>query len=542
MKIRLIVISIVVFGLSSLLGGVLGDRVQRMEEQERAALKQFTEILSVLEKNFPEDTDSKELIEGAIRGALRRLDPHSSYLDSKSYKAMREEQKGSFSGLGIVVTKKGDHLTVISPIEGTPAYRMGIRAGDIISHIEGEQTESLSLDEAVNRLKGKKGTKVNIHIKRFNVQKPIPMSIVRDDIPTKSITKSFMMTKDIGYIRIKNFTRTTSDELEETVEDLIRQGMKKLVLDLRLNPGGLLEQAVKVTSQFLDRGQVVVGTRGRTRESNNIYRGENGAKMRSKPLIVLVNRASASASEILAGAVQDHDRGLVIGEITWGKGLVQSVFPLRYDSGLALTTARYYTPSGRSIQRDYTSWEDYYDPEHLEMEESLDIEEEDAVRTDTGRPVYGGGGIRPDIILKQEPLSPVLERLFEKDLFFKYSVQYTAKHPELKRHFNIADEYLDEFRNLALEQGVEFKDEDWKENLSEIALRVKWQVSAAKLWQEDTYQIEAEMDTVLKEAIKYFPQAEELMNQAASLVAEGKGKPDEPIPDAEAKKDFIKIP
>jgi carboxyl-terminal processing protease len=291
---------------------------------------------------------------------LRTLDPHTSFLEPKEYADMQDRQKGSFYGLGILVTKRNDQVTVITPLEGTPAARLGIRAGDVISEVEGTSTDDLPLDDVVKRLKGPKGTTVHIKIIRIGIKEPIPLTIVRAAIPTNSISNVLMIRPGIGYIRIKDFTATTVRELDEAVEKLNGEGMQKLVLDLRGNPGGLLDAAVGVSDHFLDKNQMIVYTKGRTPDSAQDYTAPGKHQKLEVPVVVLVNRGSASASEIVAGALQDHDRALIVGETSWGKGLVQSVYTLQYGAGLALTTSKYYTPSGRNIQRDYSSFYDYY--------------------------------------------------------------------------------------------------------------------------------------------------------------------------------------
>ena len=319
-----------VVACATLSGGFFGDKLlgSPSDDAFEKRLKEYTELVAAADEWAAEDPGTDKLVYSSIEGMLYTLDPHSSFLAPKDYTEMQQRQKGSFYGLGILVTKRNDQVTVITPLEGTPASRLGIRAGDIISEIEGEPTEGMALDEVVSKLKGPKGTTVNIKIVRFGITDPIPMSIVRDAIPSNSISNSLMIRDDIGYIRIKDFTYTTVRELDDAIAALNKKGMKRLILDLRMNPGGLLDAAVGVSDHFIEKGQMIVYTKGRTPDSAQEYRAPGKAEKLDIPLVVLINRGSASASEIVAGAIQDHDRGLVIGETSWGKGLVQSVYSL----------------------------------------------------------------------------------------------------------------------------------------------------------------------------------------------------------------------
>ena len=297
-----------------LLSGTPSGPSHATTAEARTGLKTFTEVLSLVEENYVDEVSSNDLVYAAIRGMLERLDPHCSFLDPKAYRAMQEEQRGSFSGLGIVISLRGEdkELTVISPIDGTPAHKAGIRAGDVISHIEQQPTAGIGIDEALEKLRGRKGTRVNISIQRAGLDELLDFSLVRDDIPTASIPSAFMLRDDVGYIRIKNFSQTTERELNQKVSDLEKEGMKKLILDLRGNPGGLLDQAVKISDRFLKPRDLIVYTKGRVPDSFQEFRSSRSAGTDSMPLVVLVNRGSASASEIVAGAIQDHDRGLGI--------------------------------------------------------------------------------------------------------------------------------------------------------------------------------------------------------------------------------------
>src|SRR5881628_3790242 len=407
---------------------------------------------------------------------------------------MQDRQKGSFYGLGILVTKRNDQVTVITPLEGTPAARLGIRAGDVISEVEGVSTDDLPLDDVVKRLKGPKGTTVHIKIVRVGMKEPIPLSIVRAAIPTNSISNVLMIRPGIGYIRIKDFTATTVRELDEAVDKLKAQGMQKLVLDLRQNPGGLLDAAVGVADHFLDKGQMIVYTKGRTPDSAQDYTAPGKHDHLDIPLVVLVNRGSASASEIVAGSIQDHDRGLVIGETSWGKGLVQSVYTLQYGAGLALTTSKYYTPSGRNIQRDYTSFYDFYVADENEEGQANEIPLKDRkqFKTDTGRVVYGGGGITPDVIVKPAPLTKTTQLLEVRSALFNFGVEYAAKHPEVDKDLVITPQIVEDFIRYSAGKEVapldEIRQAIQKENDRRLIERaLKAEIVAAKFGFDASY-------------------------------------------------------
>src|SRR5438067_8288962 len=298
---------------ATLFGGFYGNRLfgSPVQSDVQKRLKEYTDLLAAVTANAPEDVGSDKFVYSSIDGMLRTLDPHTSFLEPKEYADMQDRQKGSFYGLGILVTKRNDQVTVITPLEGTTAARLGIRAGDVISEVEGVATDELSLDEVVKRLKGPKGTTVHIKIMRVGMKEPIPLSIVRAAIPTNSISNVLMIRPGIGYIRIKDFTSTTVRELDEAIDKLNGEGMQKLVLDLRGNPGGLLDAAVGVGDHFLDKNQMIVFTKGRTADSQQEYTAPGKHQKLDVPVVVIVNRGSASASEIVAGALQDHDRSLI---------------------------------------------------------------------------------------------------------------------------------------------------------------------------------------------------------------------------------------
>ena len=343
----LLVAAVLVVLTLSLGGTGVSKAVDRAATYEH--LKLFTDVLAIIQNQYVDETDSREVIQGAVRGMLRALDPHSSYMDPESYREMQVETSGSFGGLGIEITVRDDVLTVVSPIEGTPAFRAGIQAADRIVRIEGLPTKDMSLADAVKRMRGPKGTKVTVTIVREGVKEPFDVTLTREVIQVQSV-RSQELEEGIGYIRIRQFQERTAQDLVASVERLDKAGrLSGLIIDLRNNPGGLLPAAVEVSEEFLGDGKLVVYTEGRVRNQNMRFVAHAKRPITEVPLVVLVNQGSASASEIVAGAIQDHGRGLVLGTQTFGKGSVQTIIPLADGSGLRLTTARYFTPKGRSI-------------------------------------------------------------------------------------------------------------------------------------------------------------------------------------------------
>jgi len=485
-------------------------RLTAATNEQDTSLQTFNQILDIVEQKYVDDVNSQELIYGAIRGMLATLDPHSAFLDPKTYKEMKEEQQGSFSGLGIVISLKGEdkELTVISPIDGTPAYRAGIRAGDYIAQIEGKPTQGITIDDALDRLRGPKGSKVTITIQREGYDQPLEYTLVRDDIPTVSIPYAYMVRPGVGYVRIKNFTQTTDSELEDKIKLLKTQGMDRLILDLRWNPGGLLEQAVRVSDRFLKPNSMIVYTKGRLRrESDREYHAAGKAEKVDLPIIVLVNKGSASASEIVAGALQDHDRALVVGETTWGKGLVQTVYPLSGNAGMALTTAKYYTPSGRLIQRDYHSLEDYVMGNNTAPED-----QRESRLTDAGRKVLGGGGITPDSTVALEEISKFCDMLERRTAFFDYAVVYTTNHknPPSKTSFKVSDETITDFKRFLTRKKIEFTDKDIQDNLDYIRLAIKAEIFAYHFGLEERQKVLTDRDAQIQKALELFPLARKL--------------------------------
>src|SRR5881398_3966542 len=385
----------------------------------RDSLKNFTQVYQLVEENYAEPVNAdKAIYNGAIPGMLHVLDPHSNFFDPKSYSLLREEQRGKYYGVGMTVGPRNNKVIVIAPFAGTPAYRAGIHPGDIIAAVDGKPTDNMNTSDVADLLKGPKGTTVHITILREGTDKPLEFAVVRDEIPRYSVDLHFLIRPGIGYMHVTGFNETTEHEVADALDQM--GDLKGLILDLRQNPGGLLNEGVGVADKFLRKGQLIVSHHGRSSpEKRYVAAHGNGGK--EYPLVVLVNRGTASAAEIVAGAIQDHDRGLVAGENTFGKGLVQTVFPLSQNTGLALTTAKYYTPSNRLIQRDYShiSFFDYYNHKDLDSKNMQDVK-----TTDGGRTVYGGGGISPDEKYVTPKFNTLQVQLLSKFAFFNFSKRY----------------------------------------------------------------------------------------------------------------------
>jgi carboxyl-terminal processing protease len=511
--------AVLLLAVSTLAGGAFAAILFASPERETPPLDEYADILTTLSEWSPQPIPPEQFVYASIHGMLSRLDPHTAFLEPEDFSAMREKQQGSFFGLGIQIQKRMGRITVIAPMEGTPAYKLGIRAGDIITHVEDEEIkEDATTDEVVRKLRGPKGSQVTITIRRAGIDEPIRMTITRAEIPTYSVRYAFMLTPEVGYMLLADFTHTSSRELKSAIERLEKQGMKRLLLDLRGNPGGVLEQSVDVADVFLERGSKVVYTRGRTSSSAQDYVAPGDGYHFDKTLIVLVNRGSASASEIVAGAIQDHDRGLIVGQRTWGKGLVQSVYTLPYGAGLALTTAKYYTPSGRWIQRDFTDLLAYVNPADSDTpgdEPEPPKKEGEVFYTDAGRTVYAAGGITPDVLVKNNRDSKLLTQALARNLPFNFAVNWLVKHPDIPRDVAVTSAMRDEFFRFAeaskfstAEELRRIWNEDPNRELVDLAIRIE--LVNAKYGLEAGWAVRATGDSQIQKAMTQFGEAERI--------------------------------
>lgn len=422
-----------------------------------------------IKNNYMEEVESDEIIKAGIRGMLSDLDRFSVLMEKSSYDALMESTHGKYEGLGMQIDARDDHIIIVSPIEGTPAYRKGLRAGDVIWEINGEPTEGMSSSDASKMMRGKAGTSVNLTIKRAGIEDLIEFEVERAVIELKSVNYyGTVPGTEIGYVRLSRFAEETSHELREAINNLKNENISGLIFDLRNNGGGLLDQAIETSELFLPQGSEIVYTKGKFEDSERHYYSDKPPVMPDKPLIILVDQGTASASEIVSGAIQDWDRGLIIGNNTYGKGLVQQIFNISQDGSMALklTTAKYYVPSGRCIQKEEKQYK--ADSPHAEMVEeemekeasdTLDIKsEEEIFYTNGGRIVYGGGGIVPDIEVDREYWKPIEINLERQSIFFDYAVKYVADHPNTQPdNFEVTDEMVAEFKAFMKEKEFDYK-------------------------------------------------------------------------------------
>jgi carboxyl-terminal processing protease len=505
------------------LGMVFGQKINPAaapggDSDVRDSLRQFATVYDVVEQNYAEPVNAdKAIYNGAIPGMLHVLDPHSNFFDPKAYSLLREDQRGKYYGVGMTVGPRNNKVIVIAPFVGTPAYRAGIRPGDIIVAVDGKPTDNMSTGDVADLLKGPKGTMVHITILREGSDKPLEFSVVRDEIPRYSVDLHFMIRPGIGYMHISGFNETTEHEVADALEQM--GDLKGLILDLRQNPGGLLNEGVGVADKFLRKGQLIVSHHGRSSpEKRYVAAHGNGGK--EYPLVVLVNRGTASAAEIVAGAIQDHDRGLIVGETTFGKGLVQTVYPLAENTGLALTTAKYYTPSGRLIQRDYSnvSLYDYYFNREND-ENSGNNNNHDIKLTDSGRTVYGGGGIMPD-----EKIQPIKSNHFQDTLlqhyaFFNFAKHYVATH-HTTQSFEVDDVAMQDFRKFLDQEKIAYTEPELIENNDWIRSNIKSEIFVDAFGQEEGLKVRAETDPQIMKALDFLPKARQLAESARKVLAE----------------------
>ncbi len=480
--------------VSALVGGVLGRRAQATSDPMTARYRTFTAALAAIEREYVEELPSDRLVYSAISGMLQTLDPHSSFLDPRQYAQMRERQEGRYYGLGITIVPVEGDITVVSLFEGSPAYKRGIRRGDVIARIEDEDTKGWTNEQAVKALRGPKGSTVELGLRRQGYDQLISLTVERDEVHIPTIQGAFMVDEQTGYVRLRDFAETTDRDLGLVLNDLRSKGMARLLLDLRDNPGGPLDQAIKVSDRFLPRGDMVVYTRGRTRNSDQDYRAQDDAAMEGIPVVVLVNRNSASAAEIVSGALQDHDRGLIVGERTFGKALVQSIYRISEGAGLALTTARYYTPSGRLIQRPWDgAFDEYLTYSYRDQEQRTERDPADLKFTGAGRKVYGGGGIEPDkyIAGPVEGFDPTRfgRSLYARQYFADYAELYSAEgdtrvrqgrnRKTVSRGFTVDDAMIADFKAFLVQRKVRIDEEAFEQDRAFIRAMIHHDIDLA---------------------------------------------------------------
>lgn len=495
---------------------------------EQTILADFAEALTIIDENYVEKIDYESVVKAAILGMLHTLDPHSNFYDKREFARFRIEQTSQYYGIGATIGARNGKVYILAPFENTPAHRAGLRYGDQIVAINGESTEGWPSTQVSERLRGPRGTAVEVRILRAGEREPRTVRIVRDAIPLPSIVNAYVIRPGVGYIALsRGFNTTTDEELQSALAELQAQGVTRLILDLRSNPGGFLEQAVRVADRFLAAGQLILTQKSRTgrRQAERQYHAQNG-NPNLMPLVILVNRGTASASEIVAGAIQEHDRGLIVGEPTFGKALVQTIIPLPFGTGLTLSTAKYLLPSGRFIQRSYLglSYHSYY--AQRRDTEMPTQPQGPGFRTDTGREVYGGGGITPDVIVPAVTLTREQSALlgpifaFARELVAglipgleRYRVPgITFRHVLKPGEYRITDEVIEAFKKYLQEHRSEFRlsPKTVDENREFVRNYIRYEVVTAAYGIETAAQVLNEIDVQLLKAVEVMPKAVEL--------------------------------
>jgi len=484
-------------------------------------------IAALLEANYFKPLDEETLAVASIKGTLDTLDPHSYFLDPSSFSRMREDYTGKYYGVGLQIQKQGDNIVVVAPIEGGPAYRLGVMSGDVVAKIDGESTVPISSYDAMQKLRGEKGTKVTITIVREG-EKPFDLPIVREEIPLLSVPYAFMLSNGVGYIYVRNFGEETPRELEDGLAKLSSEGMKSLILDLRLNSGGALAASIEISNMFLPKGDLIVSTKGRNPDFDREFRAYADGPYTKLPLVILIDQGTASASEIVSGAVMDHDRGLIVGEDSWGKGLVQQVFGLAPNMAVALTVAKYLTPSGRSIQRDYSQLDEYL------MGKRAPEASREVLYTEHGRKVLGQGGITPDYAV-DSLLKPLTGRLRISGAFFAYAHKLAQHQTDLGRQmvfpqepkptgaagagkiligetFVVNADVVADFRKYLASRQITYEEPAFREAEPEIRRELEREIAGA-VWGLDTgVKVAREGDPAVLKAIEVMPEAARLLD------------------------------
>ncbi|HEX7730472.1 MAG TPA: S41 family peptidase [Terracidiphilus sp.] len=502
------------------LQGRVGAQSSEDESQLRDSLKSFSDVYAIVEQNYAEpirgDKADTAIYDGAIPGMLRVLDPHSNFYDPKAYAKMREDQRGHYYGVGMLIQQQVNKVVVITPYEGTPSFRAGIKPGDVFTTIDGKSCDGMSSDMVAKSLKGPKGTHVQVTMTRDGQATPMAFDLVRDDISHPSVDLAYEIHPGVGYIHLTQFQETTGQEIISAVDGF--QNLKGLVFDLRGNPGGLLSQAVEVCDHLLSKGQTIVSQRGRAYPDQN-YTATHGNGGRSFPIVVLVNRGTASAAEIVSGALQDHDRALIVGETTFGKGLVQTVYNLSENTGLALTTYHYYTPSGRLIQRNYSgvSLYDYY-YNHAGSQPANPSNRE-VKFTDAGRTVYGGGGITPDQKIDSPKSNHFQDELLFRGVFFHFAAHYLSNRT-VERNFEVNDAVLKDFKEYLTSQNITWTDADLNGVMDWLKVSIKEKVVTYEFGQLQGLRVLADWDPMIQKAVTYLPEAQALEQHAHEVLAQ----------------------
>ena len=527
MRSRGIPAAAIVIVLSAIAGGMFGSSVSATQQDRvLARYRLFLDALDAVKRDYVEPVESAPAVYASIDGMLHTLDPHSSFLDAKSFSQMRERQEGRYPGIGISILSIDGNITVMSLFEGSPAYRAGIRRGDVIARIGKEDTYNWETERVVKLVRGPRGTTVDISIRRPGVDKLVDLTVERDEIKITTVRTSFMVAPTVGYVRLQDFSETTDTELGEALTKLKAAGMEKLMLDIRSNPGGPLDQAIAVSNRFLKRNSMIVYTRGRIPNANEEYKADRDGAYTALPLIVLTNRESASASEIVSGAMQDHDRGIIVGETTFGKALVQSVFGVSGEAAVALTTGRYFTPLGRMIQRPWDgTFDEYLSYSLREQSGNREHNPADLKITASGRKLYGGGGIEPDhfIVGPVEGFNPTRfsRMLRDRAAFINFAERFSkqgdtrpaavaAKHI-VAPGFVVTDAIVAEFKEFVVSQRVKVDEAAFKTDIAFIKAMIHFAVDEDLFSWEEARRNLIKVDPQAQGALGYFDEARQLL-------------------------------
>ena len=512
--------------ISALVGGLFGRRALAVDDRIPEHYKTFTAALSAIESGYVDKIDSDRLVYGAVRGMLATLDPHSSFFDPREYAQMRERQEGRYYGIGVSIQAVDGDITAMVVFEGSPAHRAGMRRGDVIAKIGTDTAKGWTTEQAMLKLRGSKGTPVQIEIRRRGYSQPIAIELVRDEVHLLTVPAYFMVDSSTGYVQLRDFGENTDREIRQALRELTSKGMRRLLLDIRGNPGGPLDQAIKVSNEFLPRGRMIVYTRGRVSNSDQDYRGTEDGAFQNIPMVVLVNRNSASASEIVSGALQDHDRAYVVGETTFGKALVQSVYRISSGAGLALTTAHYYTPSGRLIQRAWDeSFDEYLSYSMRDQDANRPHNPKDLKRTNAGRPVYSGGGIEPDKHLAgpTEGFNPTpFGRMLQgRAAFENYAVRFMVEgdgrisqessgRRTVRRGFEVDDAMIAEFRDQLKADRIRIDEAAFEKDLVFIRSMIRYRIDEVLFGIAEARRRLIGVDPQAQLALTMLPEAEKL--------------------------------
>jgi carboxyl-terminal processing protease len=567
---RFIITAGAVILIAALVGGTIGRSIRFRNSVPAKGAVSYTEAVDI-ERDYKEavdaisdgyagDIDYEKATQAAIQGMLSTLDPHSMYFPFNEFKKLKEDQDSRFYGIGVTIVPHRDGVYIQSAVEGTPAGKLGLRYGDRILEVDGKDAREWSSEQVSKKVRGGRGEEVTIKVERAGSEAPLYFTIIRDSVPLPSIRNAYMLRAGTGYVGLTGGFQSTSDEeLREAITKLKNQGMRQLILDMRGNPGGLLNQAIDVASEFLPRNQVVVSVKGRTEYSEPIVYKSSGSDPEDVPLVILINRGSASATEIVAGAIQDHGRGLLVGETSFGKGLVQKVFQLPFNTGLTLTTARYYTPYGRSLQRDYSSGSlyDYY-TRHDEEEKkpvssgspaprstvspltqpspSPHPPSGPAVKTAAGRVFYGGGGITPDIDVKPLIYSPVRNRVSEAAFQFTRQLAaglvtgleaYKVEKVQYGRNpkpgdYPINEQVVEAFRNFVRTDTLsQLTPAQLEGDIDFVKLRLREEIDTAAFSNDAGARVLLDSDPQVLRALEALPEAKRLAESIRSGALQG---------------------